>query len=75
MRFERRSIATGRPRTQMTSMLSTTYTERMRCSNILNRASAFAGGATFSHLGPWTCPAFAESVFKFTRPASRTEAG
>ena len=23
----------------------------------------------------WTCPAFAESVFKFTRPASRTEAG
>jgi 2-methylcitrate dehydratase PrpD len=23
----------------------------------------------------WTCPAFVESVFKFTRPASRTEAG
>ena len=23
----------------------------------------------------WTCPAFAESVFEFTRPASRTEAG
>jgi hypothetical protein len=23
----------------------------------------------------WTCAAYAESVFKFTRPASRTEAG
>jgi IS5 family transposase len=23
----------------------------------------------------WTCPAFVESVLKFTRPASRTEAG
>jgi hypothetical protein len=23
----------------------------------------------------WTCPAIVESVFKFTRPASRTEAG
>ena len=28
-----------------------------------------------SKLRAWTCPAFAESVFKFTRPASRTEAG
>jgi len=29
MRFERHSTATGPPRTQVTSMLSTTYTERM----------------------------------------------
>jgi len=31
----------------------------------------FLAGATT----PWTCPAFVESVLKFTRPASRTEAG
>jgi hypothetical protein len=26
-------------------------------------------------LEPWTCPAFVESVFDFTLPALRTEAG
>ena len=36
-----------------------------------------SGAVSFDLLagGEWTCPAFAESVFKFTRPASRTEAG
>jgi hypothetical protein len=28
-----------------------------------------------SAIKKWTCPAFVESVFKFTRPVSRTEAG
>jgi hypothetical protein len=51
-RFGRLWIATGPPPTRTTSRGSTRFTERTRCSNILNRASAFAGGGRFSRLGP-----------------------
>ena len=52
MRFERHSIATGPPRTQMTSTLSTTYTERTHCSSTRNRASASEAGTTSRPLAP-----------------------
>ena len=45
-RFERHSIAIGPLRMQVTSRLSTTYTERTRCSSTRNRASASEAGKT-----------------------------
>ena len=43
-KFERLWIAIGPPPMRTTSRGSTTFTVRTRCSNILNRASASAGG-------------------------------
>src|SRR5439155_7702285 len=51
-RFERLWIATGPPPMRTTSRGSTRFTERTRCSNIRNRASASAGGGRFSRLAP-----------------------
>src|SRR5258708_1333299 len=51
-RFEWLWIATGPPPMRTISRGSTRFTERTRCSNILNRANAFAGGGRFSRLGP-----------------------
>jgi hypothetical protein len=50
--FERLWIATGPPPMRTTSRGSTRFTERTRCSNIRNRASASAGGGRFSRLAP-----------------------
>ena len=50
--FKRLWIATGPPPMRTTSRRSTTFTMRTRCSNILNRASASAGGRRFSRLAP-----------------------
>ena len=52
MGFERRSIATGPHPTQMTSRLSTTYTEKTQCSSTRNRANASGAGATSRPLAP-----------------------
>ena len=50
--FERLSIVTGLRLTQTSLRRSTTFTERTPCSTIRNRASASAGGATFSRPAP-----------------------
>ena len=39
------------------------------------RAARGLDRALFQKLAEWTCPAFVESVFDFTLPALRTEAG
>src|SRR5690242_15519246 len=51
-RSERLWIATGPPQMPTTSTGSTRFTERTRCSNIRNRASAFEEGKRSSSLAP-----------------------